>query len=319
MAFPTETVYGLGAAARDPQAVDLIYRLKGRPRGHPLIVHLPAPESLEEWAVPNDIALHLVERFWPGPLTLVLRRQEMVPDAVTGGQETVALRMPAHPVALALLREFGDAVAAPSANRFGRISPTAAAHVAAEFPEELLVLDAGPSAVGLESTILDLSGVDAGAPPRLLRPGGVPLADIEQCLGRAIRPPQARPGGPERRAEPGGGPGAAADAPIPRVSGSLTSHYAARSLTELVAPEDVVARALLEGDSAGVLALQPRPSGFRGRWLRLPADPVAYGQRLYAALRELDGEEPSLIIVEAVPDEPAWLAVRDRLARAAAR
>ena len=114
VAFPTETVYGLGAAARDPQAVDLIYRLKGRPRGHPLIVHLPAPESLEEWAVPNDIALHLVERFWPGPLTLVLRRQEMVPDAVTGGQETVALRMPAHPVALALLREFGDALAAPA-------------------------------------------------------------------------------------------------------------------------------------------------------------------------------------------------------------
>lgn len=330
VAFPTETVYGLGAAARNPEAVDLIYRLKGRPRGHPLIVHLPSIDQLAEWAVGNATAMRLVERFWPGPLTLVLPRQPGVPDTVTGGQETVALRMPAHPVALALLKEFGDAVAAPSANRFGRISPTAAAHVAAEFPaaefpaaefpEGLLVLDAGPSEVGLESTILDLTGVTAGTPPRLLRPGGVPLAAIEECLGQAVEQPGHRANGSEGGAAPAPGsqdrPGGA---PIPRVSGSLTSHYAARALTLLVAPDDVAVRALLEGDSAAVLALQPRPQGFRGRWLRLPSDPVAYGQRLYAALRELDGGEPSVILIEDVPYGAAWLAVRDRLTRAAAR
>ena len=330
VAFPTETVYGLGAAARNPEAVDLIYRLKGRPRGHPLIVHLPSIDQLAEWAVGNATAMRLVERFWPGPLTLVLPRQPGVPDAVTGGQETVALRMPAHPVALALLKEFGDAVAAPSANRFGRISPTAAAHVAAEFPaaefpaaefpEGLLVLDAGPSEVGLESTILDLTGVTAGTPPRLLRPGGVPLSAIEECLGQAVERPGHRAGGSEGGAAPApGSRDRAGGAPIPRVSGSLTSHYAARALTLLVAPEEVAVRALLEGDSAAVLALQPRPQDFRGRWLRLPSDPVAYGQRLYAALRELDGGEPSVILIEDVPYGAAWLAVRDRLTRAAAR
>lgn len=300
VAFPTETVYGLGADARDPQAVRRIYELKGRPRGHPLIVHLPSPEALGSWAKPHATATALAERFWPGPLTLVLHRADSVPDAVTGGQPTVALRMPRHPVASALLQAFGEGVAAPSANRFGRISPTSAAHVAAEFAGDLLVLDGGPTEVGLESTILDLSGPADQDPVRLLRPGGVPLAEIEEFLGRRVQLPHEFAG------------------PVPRVSGSLTSHYAARAPTELVAPHELVARARAAGGAVAVLALQPRPEAFAGSWLTLRAEPVAYGRHLYAALRQLDAAAPDLILVEEVPAEPAWLAVRDRLARATA-
>ncbi len=300
VAFPTETVYGLGAAARDAGAVGQIYQLKGRPRGHPLIVHLPRPDLVEQWAFAPAEAEELAHEFWPGPLTLVLRRSDGVPDVVTGGQITVALRMPRHPVAAALLEAYGDGVAAPSANRFGRISPTSAAHVAAEFAGDLLVLDGGPTEVGLESTILDLSDLPGG-PLRLLRPGGVPVEAIEEYLGRHVQLPH----------EFGGA--------VPRVSGSLASHYAARARTELVAPGRLTARALEEGGAVAVLALQPPPDGFTGRWIRLEADPVAYGRELYAALRELDAAEPALILVEAVPGGAAWLAVRDRLARATAR
>lgn len=301
VAFPTETVYGLGAAARDPAAVERIYRIKGRPAGHPLIVHLPGAKYMERWAeaVPQA-AVYLAQRFWPGPLTLVLRRSKLVPDIVTGGQETVALRSPHHPVAQQLLTAFGDGVAAPSANRFGRISPTRAAHVAAEFPEDLLVLDGGPSQVGLESTILDLSQVAAGEAPRLLRPGGVPLALIEEALGLPVHlPGQAEGGGP-------------------RVPGSLGSHYAARAPTQLVSADQLAARSLAGGAQVAVLALQPAPEGFIGRWLRLPQEPVGYGSRLYAALRELDALSPQSILIEAVPADPEWLAVRDRLQRASA-
>lgn len=305
VAFPTETVYGLGADASNPEAVALIYQLKGRPRGHPLIVHLPDREQMGKWAVPTEEAQALARRFWPGPLTLVLRRAQSVPDTVTGGQATVALRMPQHPVAAALLSAFGGGVAAPSANRFGRISPTSAAHVAAEFEEELLVLDGGSSEVGLESTILDLSSTYDGGPPRLLRPGGVPLAEIEEFLGGGVLLPHE--------------PAASVDeGAVPRVPGSLTSHYAAVAPTRLVSAESLVSEALAAGSEAAVMALQSPPQGFGGRWSVMPAEPGEYGRQLYATLRELDLGQPSEILIENVPQGAAWLAVRDRLTRAAA-
>ncbi|WP_133479922.1 L-threonylcarbamoyladenylate synthase, partial [Cognatilysobacter segetis] len=185
VAFPTETVYGLGADARDPQAVAKIFAAKGRPADHPLIVHLPSAALLPRWAahVP-DAAQRLADAFWPGPLTIVLRRAAGVPDAVTGGLETVGLRVPRHPVALALLEAFGDGVAAPSANRYGRVSPTLAAHVREELDDRVdLVLDGGRCDVGIESTIVDLSG-DA---PVLLRPGAVTVAMLEGALGMPVR------------------------------------------------------------------------------------------------------------------------------------
>lgn len=305
VAFPTETVYGLGAAARNAAAVERIYAVKGRPRGHPLIVHLPGPAALREWAVGSELAHALAHRFWPGPLTLVLERSPLVPDVVTGGQETVALRVPRHPVAAALLTAFGDGVAAPSANRFGRISPTRAEHVSAEFEEDLLILDGGPSEVGLESTILDLSGVEKGEGIRLLRPGGVPVAAIEEFTGQRVLLPSDL-SAPER-------------AGVPRVSGSLASHYAARAPSELVAPAALIAAAQAGGQRVAVLALQAAPEGFAGEWLQLPSDPVRYAQRLYSALRQLDAGEPTCILIEAVPAGAEWLAVRDRLARATAR
>lgn len=301
VAFPTETVYGLGAAARQPAAVARVYELKGRPRGHPLIVHLPAASHLDAWAeeVP-PAARELARRFWPGPLTLVLRREGGVPDAVTGGQDTVALRVPGHPVALALLAAFGDGVAAPSANRFGRISPTLAAHVAEEFDDPaLVVLDGGPSDVGVESTILDLSDLERAGEARLLRPGGVSRAELEAVLGqRPLLPGEAR-------------------AAVPRAPGGLKSHYAPTAPTRLVAADELLALAgALPG--AAVLARRPAPAGFAGAWRALPADPAGYARGLYAALRELDAAAPRVILVEAPPAGEAWLAVRDRLARAAA-
>ncbi len=310
VAFPTETVYGLGAAARQPGAVGKVFDLKGRPRDHPLIVHLPDASHLARWAasVPAE-AQELARRFWPGPLTLVLERAAQVPPAVTGGQPTVALRVPGHPVALGLLAEFGDGVAAPSANRFGRISPTSAAHVAEEFAgAELFVLDGGPSRVGVESTILDLTPLVGGGQPRLLRPGGVGVAALEEAIGAQVSLPGERSAGSTESTR-------SADAP--RVPGSLSSHYAAAAPTRLVAGGELE-RLALSSPGAAVLALRPAPMAFEGVWSALPAEPEGYAQRLYAELRRLDAHHPSVILVEQVPDGPAWLAVRDRLTRAAA-
>ncbi len=304
VAFPTETVYGLGAAARSPEAVTSIYDLKGRPKGHPLIVHLPDPSHVERWAsaVPQAVG-DLAQAFWPGPLTLVLNRAADVTSVVTGGQETVALRCPRHPVAQALLAAFGDGVAAPSANRFGHVSPTTAEHVAADFVEELLVLDGGPCEVGLESTILDVSALALGQRPRLLRPGGVAVADLERVLGGPV-------------ALPGDWGGSA-----PRVPGSLRSHYAAKAPTRLVTGQQLEALAVAGqlGDRA-VMAFAPRPAGAGslGRWLQMPSDPVSYARALYAGLRLLDAHEPQSIIIEEVPQGQEWAAVRDRLQRATA-
>lgn len=292
--MPTETVYGLAADARNAGAVARVFAVKGRPSSHPLIVHLAEAEAVRGWAArPDERTWLLAEAFWPGPLTLVLASRPDVPGAVTGGQATVAVRVPGHPVARALLMEF-DGVAAPSANRFGRVSPSTAAHVAEEFAgEDLIVLDGGPARVGLESTIVDLTGDQA----RVLRPGGVSVADLESVLGAPVRV----------------GPGATLAAP-PRVPGSLASHYAPSAPTSVVGPAELLAA----GPATAVLALRPAPTGFDGAWLQLPDDPAGYGAGLYAALRALDGGRPLAILVERVPEGPEWLAVRDRLARASA-
>ncbi|MEX2534696.1 MAG: L-threonylcarbamoyladenylate synthase [Trueperaceae bacterium] len=292
--FPTETVYGLGADASNPKAVRRIFRAKGRPANHPLIVHLPGLPHLHRWAIDvPESALTLGRLFWPGPLTLVLRRGPRVPLEVTGGQETVAVRVPGHPVALRLLAEFGGALAAPSANRFGRLSPTLPQHAADELGGEVaLVLDGGPSEVGVESTILDLSG----GPPRLLRPGAVSRERLAEVLACDLSS-----NGSEM---------------APRVPGTLPSHYAPNSPVELLRAAKLSAR--LSGErSFSVLSRRPAPAEFEGKWLQLPDEPEGYARRLYAALRELD-QIGSPIIIDAPPREPAWEAVNDRLLRASA-
>jgi L-threonylcarbamoyladenylate synthase len=310
VAFPTETVYGLGARARDAEAVASVFRVKGRPPEHPLIVHLPDGASLGAWADPvPEAAERLAAAFWPGPLTLVLHRAAGVPDVITGGQDTVALRVPSHPVAAALLRELGEGVAAPSANRFGRISPTRADHVAAEFADlDLVVLDGGPCEVGLESTILDLSGER----PQLLRPGRITAEAIGERLGLAVvgAPDAASVAASDGRP---GAPGSAA----PRAPGRLASHYAP------AAPTRLLDRAALDGprgpdpDAGLLLCRAERPAGHRGPWRRLPATPDAYGRGLYEALRALDDAAPPEVVVERPPRGPGWTAVHDRLSRAA--
>lgn len=301
VAFPTETVYGLGADAANAAAVAKIFAAKGRPADHPLIVHLPASAHLARWAreVPAE-AEKLAAAFWPGPLTLILRRQPNVPDAVTGGQDTVGLRVPGHPLALELLAAFGGGIAAPSANRFGRISPTTAAHVREELGDRVpLILDGGACSVGIESTILDLS---RGAPV-LLRPGAVGVVDLARVLGRA--------------------PGVVAShADAPRVSGSLEAHYAPRTPLQLVSSDGLLfalRSALVAGERVAVLAPTAQAiSHDLVVWKQSPAEPAGFAHDLYASLRELDALGCVRILVQQPPAGEAWAAVNDRLRRAAA-
>ncbi|MCE9571494.1 MAG: threonylcarbamoyl-AMP synthase [Rhodocyclales bacterium] len=300
VAFPTETVYGLGADASNPQAVARIFAAKGRPADHPLIVHLPDASHLVRWAVDIPPAAHrLATAFWPGPLTLILKRQASVLDAVTGGQDTVGLRVPNHPLALQLLREFDSGVAAPSANRFGRISPTTAEHVRAELDDTVaLILDGGPCAVGIESTILDLSQATA----RILRPGMLDAKSLAAVLGYSP--------------EFGGTQNA------PRVSGSLETHYAPQTPLRLAAADDLaeaVRKARGNGLRVAVLAAGQAASGDeRLTWRTAAADPEHFAHDLYARLRELDALGVDLILVAAPPGDECWRAVADRLNRAAA-
>lgn len=333
--MPTETVYGLAADALDPLAVKRIFTAKGRPADHPLIVHLPSAEHLPQWAavIPKD-ALALARAFWPGPLTLILKRTADVPDEVTGGQDTVGVRVPAHPVALALLRAFDGGLAAPSANRFGRISPTTAAHVQEELGERVaLILDGGACEVGIESTILDFSR-DV---PEILRPGAIGPEDIARVIGRRPRVRgEALPEVDEMAAGQGRAGGASAGATrvvalaeatsgsvqsAPRVSGALAAHYAPRTPLRLVEPALLVDEAVAlagEGSRVTVLAHStPDPRDARLSWRTLPADPAAYAQGLYASLRALDALGADFILIEALPGGPGWRAVADRLGRAA--
>lgn len=298
VAFPTETVYGLGADASDASAVHAIFRAKGRPADHPVIVHLPDAAAMDDWAreVP-PAARELAARFWPGPLTLVLPRAAGVADAITGGQDTVGLRVPGNAVALELLAAFGGALAAPSANRFGRTSPTTADHVIAEFGDEIAaVIDGGPCEVGVESTIVDLSG-DA---PCLLRPGMIPVSALEEAIGARLPAPAGREG--------------------PRASGRLPSHYATRTPMRLVAADRLAAEielATRSGERVIVLAVHDLDGDGAAEWVRMPARPDAYARRLYAALRQADAAGRDRILVESPPAGEAWAAIRDRLARAA--
>ncbi|WP_053734016.1 L-threonylcarbamoyladenylate synthase [Nocardia sp. NRRL S-836] len=299
VAMPTETVYGLGANAEDPVAVARVFEVKGRPPSHPLIVHIGSADQLDDWAadVPDSARL-LAGRFWPGPLTLVLRRGPRVPLEATGGLETVALRVPAHPVALALLSAFGGGVAAPSANRFGSVSPTTADHVRAELGDAVdLVLDGGPCRVGVESTIVDATA-DV---PSVLRPGGVTREDLEQALGFPL---------------------AVHATSRVRVPGQHPSHYAPRARVVLVEPEKVVVEAELAqglGQRVGVLL----PPSFGDAEVnahavvRLPGSAAAYARGLYGFLRELD-ERGCDLVVASLPEETGLgLAIANRLNRAA--
>ena len=297
VAFPTETVYGLGADAGNPDAVRAIFTAKGRPADHPVIVHVHELAAAKRWAreFPEG-ARRLADAFWPGPLTLILPRAAHVSDAVTGGQDSVGLRVPSHPVARALLAAFG-AIAAPSANRFGRISPTTAQHVADDMGDELaLILDGGPCPVGIESTIVSFAGVE----PALLRPGSIGIEALARVLGRA---PQT------------------ADASAPRASGTLASHYAPMTRTTLAAPGALqleILRRVERDEVVAVLArTATRPREFGGLWITAPAGPDAYAHDLYANLRTLDAERADEILIESLPPDPEWFAVHDRLVRAA--
>jgi L-threonylcarbamoyladenylate synthase len=294
VAFPTETVYGLGADASNAAAVARLYTAKGRPAAHPVIVHFADADRAFEWAreVP-EAARQLAARFWPGPLTLILKRSAKAGDFVTGGQDSVGLRVPSHPVAQQLLREFGGGVAAPSANLFGNVSPTSAAHVREDLGRQVdLLLEGGSSEVGIESTILDLSG----GSPVLLRPGFISKADIEEALHSRIS---------EKSAD------------SPRHSGGLERHYAPKTPALLVPPHALDAEIAKRGTAVAVLAFS-RPDERVDYWIRMPREPQAYAQRLYAALRELDGAACETILIEMPPETAEWTAVRDRLWRAAA-
>ena len=312
VAFPTETVYGLGADARNPDAVARIFVVKGRPQDHPVIVHISGIEYLEQWAreIPA-LALTLARRFWPGPLTLILKRAHGVADAVTGGQDTVGIRVPSHPVAQALLRAFAgggaghrldaaghrfDGVAAPSANKFGRISPTTAAHVRSDLGGEVdMILNGGACEVGIESTIVDCSR----GQPVLLRPGAITAADIARVAGVALRQ---------------------ADHEAPRSPGALESHYAPGHPLRLVAAERWNETLSQTRCRRAVLSLREQPPGdVSVRWIRMPRDAVGYGHGLYAGLRALDGCDCELILVEAPPSGTDWDGIHDRLSRAAAQ
>ena len=298
VAFPTETVYGLGGDAVNPLALRRIFAAKGRPADHPLIVHLRAADDVAAWArvVPAG-ARALAAAFWPGPLTLILPRAAQVCDLVTGGQDSVGLRVPSHPVARALLAAFGGGIAAPSANRFGRISPTTARHVADDLGDgAAMILDGGACDVGIESTIVACLDDD----PVLLRPGGIGVEALARVLGRAPR----APGGE-----------------APRASGTLASHYAPKTPALLVAPDALhaeIRQLAARDESLAVLARTVlKPEDPVALWLRAPAAAAAYAHDLYASLRALDAAAADVILIEAVPAAPAWLAVRDRLTRAA--
>lgn len=302
LAFPTETVYGLGARADDDAAVAKVFAAKGRPADHPLIVHVAqAVDAAQFTPALSPRAERLIEAFWPGPMTIIVVRREGVASAAAGGHTTLGLRCPAHPVAQTLLaacKRLGmPGVAAPSANRFGRLSPTRAAHVFAEFDDTLTVLDGGECVVGIESSIVDCSAAHAV----LLRPGIVPRERIEAVLGEVLFD---------------------ADAAAPRAPGTLAAHYAPRAKLRLMSTQLLETALQMLGEQPLKLAVYSRSlsagaaPGFIHQ--RMPLRPEAAAHELFAALREFDAMGVQLIWVEEPPDDPRWDGVRDRLQRAAA-
>jgi L-threonylcarbamoyladenylate synthase len=328
VAIPTETVYGLAADADNPAAVAGIFSAKGRPSNHPLIVHVARDADLSHWAIDiPPVAQQLIAAFWPGPLTLILKRAPGVDDVITGGQDSIGVRCPSHPVAQALLKLFRGGqggIAAPSANRFGRVSPTTAQHVIDELGEPGVgpvsaVLDGGPCEVGIESTIIDLTRLDTQGPV-LLRPGQISVHQLEKLFGRPL---------------------ATADHAAPRVSGSLDAHYAPRTPLALIESEalaetmaalrakqrqvvslaidkEVVQTTALQAEILQTEGLQSESLDREGVFTtRMPSDPQAYAQALYAQLRSLDQVGADLILVEQPPKTTAWQGINDRLQRAA--
>lgn len=297
VAIPTETVYGLGADASNPLAVRKIFAAKGRPADHPLIVHLAYPRQMRDWAaeVPED-ALRLAAHFWPGPLTMILNKKSSVPLEVTGGQDTVALRVPSHPAALWLLREFGGGIAAPSANRFGRISPTEAGHVIDDLGDAVsCVLDGGPCLVGVESTIIDLTGDR----PVLLRPGRVLRSELEEVLQTEVVTKVAHK---------------------TRAPGMMAVHYAPNTMAYLCSSDTLVRNAheqFAQGRRLGLLVFDCQDAAWPTEHvIQLPRLSESYEPALYRALRELDQQQCDLILIEQPPDEELWQAVNDRLGKA---
>ncbi len=302
VAFPTETVYGLGADALNPEAVARVFEVKRRPRFDPLIVHVADPEEIERLCTRVDErARALIGEFWPGPLTLVLPKRERVPEIVTAGLPTVAVRMPNHPVALELIRKAGTPIAAPSANPFGYLSPTTAEHVREQLGEQVeLILDGGPCPVGVESTVLDLTEEE----PQLLRAGGVPVEELERALGGKIRVPQA--------------------GDRPRSPGQLPRHYSPRTPLRLLAPgegerEDVGPP---EGRRVGLLLFRRPKTPLRGyahvEVLSEGGDLREAAARLFAALHRMDRAGLDLILAEPAPEEGLGVAINERLRKAAA-
>lgn len=303
VAFPTETVYGLGADAENLDALAKLYAVKGRPTNHPVIVHLGDASQLADWAVEIPMmAYRLAEAFWPGPLTLILKRCSRVPDAVTGGQDTVGLRIPDHPVALALLQSFRGGVAAPSANRFGRLSPTNAAHVREDLGQDVdWVLDGGACEVGVESTIVAFRD----GQPVILRPGMITPEQIQAALKADLKPESGNA------------------STVSRAPGTLASHYAPRTPLKLFSGNEMddYLKNSQASQKIGVLAFYPFADQSNREkvteWVVMPQSPEAYARLLYAKLRELDALGLSHIWVERVPGEGSWGAVGDRLNRAA--
>ncbi len=318
VAFPTETVYGLGADANNPQAIESIYAAKGRPSHHPVIVHIAKPADLWRWVTTDQLSQVLAQRlsdaFWPGPLTLICRRDPSVPAAVSGGQDTIGVRCPAHPVAQALLNAFAhrrgnerSGIAAPSANRFGQVSPTRRQHVVHEFTDRVAagmpVLEGGNSAVGIESTIVDVSRVNQGQGVVLLRPGGIDAQAIEAIIGEPLQAPNDQ---------------------APRVSGSLKAHYAPHTPLQLL---DVATLSSVSSHDRQAVVLRAcelerLPTAMRNQSnitiVTMPDDPLPYAQALYARLRDLDQDGFTKLVWINVPPGQAWDAIRDRLTRAAA-
>lgn len=310
--LPTETVYGLGADASNPDALEKLFAAKGRPRSHPVIVHIADWHQLENWAqtVPTSVE-KLAERFWPGPLTMIFKKRSTVLGEVTGGQDTVAIRIPRHPLTLELLKKFEGGIAAPSANKFGKLSPTTAHDVASSFENQVAyVLDGGTCDVGIESTILDVTGDTA----TILRPGMISKDELEEVLGVVQLRSTGENGQVRANAQSAG---------ETRVPGSHASHYAPNTPVKLV-DQTTLERELAEligrNLRPGVLSFNhPKMTLNSIPWIVADEEPEGYAKHLYANLRQLDDCRCDWILVEQVPESTAWQGIKDRLLRASHR
>ena len=302
VAFPTETVYGLGADASSDTAVAKIFAAKGRPSDHPLIVHIASSKQVGDYAsnVP-PFAERLMKAFWPGPLTIILPRKPGVAAAAAGGQNSIGLRCPAHPLALAFLKACNTGVAGPSANKFGRVSPTTAQHVAHEFGDALMVLDGGPCTVGIESSIVDCTR----SVPVLLRPGVLTREQLGAACGQPVLSAEE-----------------AADDQAPRAPGTLESHYAPNAKVRLMSASAIQTALDLLGAEAAHIAVYARSivriKSSQVLYRRMPDDAMATANQVFAVLRDFDAQGVKLIWIEPVPEAAEWDGVRDRLTRAAA-